>query len=117
MTERHIIDAVPLKNNGYILVKYGVFNRVVSSMSLADVPSINIDDIIPHAKWIAKSMTVYNIEELSDPDLGIDEDILKNILVYHCSNCGERGRITPYCPNCGAKMSLEDDEENDLTAI
>lgn len=65
-----------------------------------------------NAKWIAKSITVYDMEKLLDSNLGIDEDILKNILVYHCSNCGESGKRTPYCPNCGAKMSWEDEDED-----
>ena len=115
MTDRHIIDAGPLKSNGWSLARYGVSNCLLTTMSLADVPPVKIEDIIPHGKWVAKSMTAYDIEKLSDTDLGIDEDILKNILVYHCSNCGERGRRTPYCPNCGAKMSWDDNEEEKVS--
>jgi len=114
MTDRHIIDAGPLKSNGWSLVRHGISNSLLSTMSLADVPPIEIDDIIPHAKWVAKSITVYDLEKLVSSELGIDEDILKNILVYHCSNCGEQHGITPYCPNCGAKMSWEDEDEEGM---
>ena len=27
-----------------------------------------------------------------------------------CSECGRLGNGTPYCPNCGAKMEVEEDE-------
>ena len=112
MTDRHIIDAGPLKSNGWSLARHGVSNCLLATMSLADVPSVNIDDIIPHGKWVASSITVYDMEKLLDSNLGIDEDILKNILVYHCSNCGESGKRTPYCSNCGAKMSWEDEDKD-----
>lgn len=33
---------------------------------------------------------------------------------YHCSECGyeqdERETVTPYCPNCGARMEKDEDE-------
>ena len=79
MTDRHIIDAGPLKSNGWSLVRHGISNSLLATMSLADVPPVNIDDIIPHGKWVASSMTVYDMEKLLDSNLGIDEDILKNL--------------------------------------
>lgn len=27
---------------------------------------------------------------------------------HHCSVCGQISRVTDYCPNCGAKMDLEE---------
>ena len=111
MTDRHIIDAGPLKSNGWSLAKHGAFNCLLATMSLADVPPVKIDDIIPHAKWISTSISVQDMEKLLDSNLGIDEDILNNILVYHCSNCGAGGARTPYCYNCGCKMSWEDEDE------
>lgn len=47
MTDRHIIDAGPLKSNGWSLARHGVSNCLLSTMSLADVPPIKIEDIIP----------------------------------------------------------------------
>ena len=114
MTDRHIIDAGPLKSNGWSLTRHGVSNSVLATMSLADVPPVQIDDIIPHGKWVSSSISVYDMEKLLDSNLGIDEDILKNILVYHCSNCGEQHGRTSYCPNCGAKMSWEDEDDEEL---
>lgn len=29
----------------------------------------------------------------------------------NCSNCGTGGARTPYCSNCSAKMSWEDEDE------
>lgn len=111
MIDRHIIDAGPLKNNGWSLARHGVSNCLLTTMSLADVPAVKIEDIIPHGKWVASSITPTDIKKLFDSNLCIDEDILSNILVYHCSNCGTSGARTQYCPNCGAKMSCEDEEE------
>ena len=113
MIDKHIIDVGPLKSKGWSLVRHGVSNCLLSTMSLADVPPIKIEDIIPHGKWIETSMTVYDMEKILDSNFGIDEDILNNILVYHCSNCGISGARTNYCPNCGAKMSLENEDEDE----
>ena len=63
MTERHIIDTGPLKSNGWSLVKHGDSNCLLATMSLADVPPVKIDDIIPRGKWIANSITVYDMEK------------------------------------------------------
>ena len=40
-------------------------------------------------EWIAKEKIIRSITALN----------------YTCSVCGVEGRCTPYCPNCGARMS------------
>lgn len=56
------------------------------------------------AHWIASPMTVEEASRFFNPGLGIDEEILQNMLVYRCSNCEISGTRTNYCPNCGAIM-------------
>ena len=95
--EKRLIDAKPLMQSGWHLVKTGESNRFLASMSLADVPTVDAVEVV-HAQWLY--------------DSGSER--------YFCSACDEyaivqlhRGLdgseyyeeyLTNYCPNCGAKM-------------
>jgi hypothetical protein len=63
------------------------------------------------AAWVSSPMSAEEAANFFNPSLEIDEEIWQNILVYRCSNCKVAGTRTPYCPNCGAIMACENDEE------
>ena len=44
--EKHLIDAKPLMQNGWHLVKTGESNRFICSMSLADVPTVDAVEVV-----------------------------------------------------------------------
>lgn len=54
------------------------------------------------------AVSIYNAGYLkqSEGEWMAKEKIIRSItaLNYTCSVCGVKGRCTPYCPNCGAKM-------------
>ena len=60
----------------------------IKSISAADVEPVR------HGRWIEKQ----------------EKDTFAGYLYsYECSECGRvKQRKEPYCPNCGAKMDLED---------
>ena len=56
---------------------------------LEEMPTITLDDLRPHGRWIISSDGYYP----------------------YCSNCKKEpksGDMTPYCPHCGAKMDMEE---------
>lgn len=58
--------------------------------NILDMPTISPESLVKHGRWI------HDINNL-----------------YGCSECLEREtmspkRLKPYCPNCGAKMDLEE---------
>lgn len=67
------------------------YNNVL--MLLRNLPTI---DAVRHGHWIKAN------DPMSSPF-----DTMKRCL---CSECREWGRVTSYCPNCGARM---DEEEED----
>ena len=94
--KNHFIDAKPLMQNGWHLVRTGESNRFLASMSLADVPTVDAVEVV-HGRWELHG---------NDDDCGCS---------YFCSNCHEsyeedwfyvhgQYRHLNYCPNCGAKM-------------
>jgi hypothetical protein len=95
--EKRLIDAKPLMQNGWHLVKTGKSNVFIASMSLADVPTVDAVEVV-HGKWI---------EEREIPSYSN-----KNIPVVECSKCrcffcdiiNVHSFMYHYCPNCGAKM-------------
>ena len=91
-TEKRLIDALPLMRNGWILLKTGKSNRVLSSMSLADVPEVDAVEVV-HGRWIEKVDMVASY-------LADCEETFYECSVCNSPNFGE----SPYCPNCGAKM-------------
>lgn len=46
MAEKRLIDAKPLMENGWHLVKTGESNRFLTSMSLADVPTVDAVEVV-----------------------------------------------------------------------
>ena len=65
----------------------------VDAKQIADAPTINTAPV-RHGRWIEKQ----------------EKDTFAGYLYsYECSECGRvKQRKEPYCPNCGAKMDLED---------
>ncbi len=46
MLEKQLIDAKPLMENGWHLVKTGESNRFLAQMSLADVPTVEAVEVV-----------------------------------------------------------------------
>ena len=87
--EKRLIDAKPLMQNGWHLVRTGESNRFLGSMSLADVPPVDAVEVV-HGRW-----RIETDEEEPNP-------MFKLVV---CSACKEKANDTyNYCPNCGAKM-------------
>jgi hypothetical protein len=62
---------------------------------------ITLDDIVPHGRWIMDVDLVFSYE--------IDDYICEDHCT--CSLCDYDSLYnTNYCPNCGAKMDLEEDD-------
>lgn len=63
-------------------------------------------DVAPvrHGRWEGHSHSRYcGTDDFGDP-------IYKDGVVYYCSECRRKTVIKErYCPNCGAKMDLEDE--------
>lgn len=61
--------------------------------SLAYAPTLTIDDLRPHGRWIGKN-SPYDVN------------------IHICSVCREQvsilGNKLRFCPNCGAKMDLKE---------
>ena len=86
--EKRLIDAFPLMQNGWHLIKTGKSNEFLASMSLADVPQVDAVEVV-HGRWKNKQTN--------------------SIFTWHleCSVCGADYNTSVgynYCPNCGAKM-------------
>lgn len=64
------------------------FKQIITYFPTADVEPVR------HGRWIEKQ----------------EKDTFAGYLYsYECSECGRvKQRKEPYCPNCGAKMDLED---------
>ena len=64
------------------------FKQIITYFPTADVEPVR------HGRWIEKQ----------------EKDTFAGYLYsYECSECGSvKQRKEPYCPNCGAKMDLED---------
>ena len=88
--EERLIDAKPLMQNGWHLVRTGESNSFLGSMSLADVPTVDAVEVV-HGRWISRICS-YGTPKCSVCDWSIpySED--------------SRLDATNYCPNCGAKM-------------
>lgn len=80
-----LIDADVLIEEANIDGAYGY----VDAIQIANTPTLTLDDIVPHGRWIDSKRT-------SDSK---------------CSVCKEwviwTGVTFAYCPNCGAKMDLD----------
>lgn len=72
--------------------------RVIENVCIKQEPAVDVAEV-KHGRWVHDGY---------DFPHGCDW--------IHCSVCGKRGinvpvDLTPYCPNCGAKMDLEGDIE------
>lgn len=74
-----------------------VFKHIIADFPAADVAPVR------HGKWEGHSHSRYcGTDDFGDP-------IYKEGVVYYCSECRRKTVIKErYCPNCGAKMDLED---------
>lgn len=74
----------------------GIRERTVTETQIRQAPTITYEDLVPHGRWIKMDTT----------GLAAKEN------VWNCSVCGYPVGIwtagCKYCPNCGAKMDLED---------
>jgi hypothetical protein len=88
--EVRLIDAKPLMENGWHLVKTGESNKLLASMSLADVPTVDAVEVV-QGRWI--------------PQYEYDFEYGMNRLCgYNCDQCGIWTlKKSNYCPNCGTK--------------
>ena len=97
--EKRLIDAKPLMEDGWHLVKTGKSNVFLSSMSLADVPTVDAVEVV-YGEWI-DGCAMHNGKKVYD---SID-----------CSRCEEVFKIESHdreywknrfkvCPFCGAFM-------------
>lgn len=83
--EKRLINAKPLMEDGWHLVKTGKNNVFLASMSLADAPTVDAVEVV-HGRWL----------ELPMP---------RTQWKYRCGQCGcPQDYKHNYCPHCGAKM-------------
>lgn len=81
---RAVLDAIPQANNDKTVALFGVVADFIVLVS--EIPAADVAPVV-HGHW------VYG-------EFGIP----------HCSECGEEAKldmISPFCPNCGAKMDEE----------
>lgn len=97
--EKRLIDAAPLMEDGWHLVKTGKSNVFLASMSLADVQTVDAVPVV-HGRWIDSKGNVVAIDTYGCP-----------VRSCNCSVCGdwltasdEYACVGNYCPNCGADM-------------
>ena len=89
VTEKQLIDILPLMKNGWSLIQTGVSNCVLQTKSLADVPTVDAVEVV-HGRWI----------HVPSSDMMTGK-------AYKCSECNKMryGSYMPnYCQCCGAKM-------------
>ena len=69
---------------------------------LHDIPAADVAPVV-HGKWIEVTRSVYyGMDKQGNP-------IYRDRSVYYCSECNRKTVIKEkYCPDCGAKMDLED---------
>ena len=91
------IDADKLKKEGWHLVRErkNRWKAYIEGMDLDCVPTADVQEV-RHGRW-----------EHDGYDFPHGNDWV------HCSVCGKRGinvpaDLTPYCPNCGAQMDLDE---------
>lgn len=90
--EKRLIDAKPLMESGWHLVKTGENNKFLAQMSLADVPAVKAVEVV-HGEWRCVSL------DPQDPYFVCSHCRIGYSTIYH--ECEEM----KYCPNCGAKMN------------
>ena len=95
--EQRLINIKPLMTNGWHLVQTGESNRFIRSMSLADVPVVEVKEHLKaqwQKQWCDSSMIGHEYEEC--PICGCM--ILDTEKFWDCK----------FCPNCGTEMTRND---------
>jgi hypothetical protein len=90
-----VIDCIDKAYDPGYDLGYCVDNDMFKDM-IKEIPAADVQPVV-HGKWIDKKKKTYGMQTF-------------------CSACGqhsgiggiESNRHKPYCPNCGAKMDLED---------
>lgn len=76
------------------------------TIRINQIPAANVEPV-RHAQWIPG-------REIARTMLG-DETLAVEYSDFHCSSCGQKYKeyvlIYKYCPNCGAKMEKEEENE------
>ena len=92
--------------NGESDFNVGVRNGVLIAKDIVQgAPTIDAEPV-RHGKWIKENIVL---------------TILPPKSRWHCSRCGaindgyDESVLTPYCPNCGAKMDEEESHEADIS--
>ena len=77
----------------------------------------NDDPVCGTASWIAEAPTIDAVVRGNGHWIKSEEaNGMKHLMIeyYDCSECGEqisdRYGLYPYCPYCGAKMAVEDED-------
>ena len=96
--EKRLIDAKPLMQNGWHLVRTGESNKFLASMSLSDVPTVDAVEVV-HARWVYNGRSdEYFCSNCYKPPISFRREM----------NCGVGELVevclSDHCPNCGAKM-------------
>ena len=107
-----LIDADKLINDGWVLERHGVSNKLLSSMSIADVPTVEAEPT-RHGHWIKKTWYARGSYKYHKCKKCGEEDTIQkphNEEIIVCSECGKinESAFENYCPNCGARMDLID---------
>ena len=109
------IDANALLEHAWMMDHPDRFSEYVVSVDAIDeAPTL---DVVPvrHGRWI---MRYWDDESHTIKNLPYDAKLFYNLLLPSliCSECGrnaladyaEDPYASPYCPNCGCKMNLEE---------
>lgn len=73
---------------------------------IKNLPAANVQEV-KHGYWITEMRGLYHGIDL------LDDKNFKGLSMYSCSECKEKVIFKGnYCPNCGAKMDVEDDNTN-----
>ena len=67
------------------------------------LPAADVAPVV-HGRWEGWiTPAFYGLDDFGDP-------IYRDAIFYRCSICGRKSAIKEnFCPNCGAKLDLEDD--------
>lgn len=90
------IDIEPYEKDGWYLQKHyhNSYGEVIKTTPLVSIPTADVEPV-KHGKWIGKPIAGYS--------------------TVRCSICRtaylENAGQWNYCPNCGAKMDLKEDDE------